>query len=199
MTMSYPLAWPAGRARTPFPTPAKFAKRENNGRYDETKALTIVDGRDRLYAQLEKLGADQVDISTNLKLTLRGMIDKQPTPVDRGVAVRFDLNGSSIVLACDKWDSIGSNMAAIAAHIDALRGQERWGVSDIKTAFSGHIALPNFSAREHWTKLLKLAAGASEADIQSAWRMKIREAKTEADQMDINIARDEALTERGFR
>jgi hypothetical protein len=56
--------------------------------------------------------------------------------------VYFKLHGKDRVLACDKWDRVADNIAAIAAHIDAIRRQDRYGVGTIDQAFAGYSALP---------------------------------------------------------
>ena len=66
-------------------------------------------------------------------------------PDDPGVAVYFQLHDKERVLACDKWDTVADNIAAIAAHIDGIRRQDRYGVGTIDQAFAGYSAL-------HWKK-----------------------------------------------
>ena len=63
-------------------------------------------------------------------------------PDDPGVAVYFQLHDKERVLACDKWDTVADNIAAIAAHIDGIRRQDRYGVGTIDQAFAGYSALP---------------------------------------------------------
>ena len=79
------------------------------------------------------------NVETRLDGTMRG--DRRP-PDDPGAAVYFTLKARRLVLACDKWDRVADNLAAIAAHIDALRAQERYGVGTVEQAFSGYAKLP---------------------------------------------------------
>ena len=74
---------------------------------------------------------------------------KQGSPIsnigvlkDPGVAVYFTIKEKPVSLACDKWVHVEDNIWAIAKHIEALRGQERWGVGSIEQAFAGYTALP---------------------------------------------------------
>jgi hypothetical protein len=46
------------------------------------------------------------------------------------------------VLACHRYTEAAQNMAAIAAHIDALRTMLRHGVGTADQAFAGYAALP---------------------------------------------------------
>lgn len=64
-------------------------------------------------------------------------------------------------------------MAAIAAHIEALRGQERWGVADLAQAFAGHVALPSpagAAPTRQWWEVLGVPRSATAQEIDRAWR-----------------------------
>ena len=80
------------------------------------------------------------------------------------------LNGKSIAMPCDKWDRLADNIYAVAKHIDALRGQERWGVGSIDRAFTGYAALPDPHAKKHWREVLLLTSTATLPDIKEAYR-----------------------------
>jgi hypothetical protein len=68
---------------------------------------------------------------------------KYKTPDDPGVAVYFELNGRSQVFACDKWDRVEDNLQAIRKTIEAIRGIERWGSSEmLNRIYKGFQALP---------------------------------------------------------
>lgn len=174
LEMAYPLAWPNGRPRT---TSRKSALWRSGGR-----PLTLTDARRRLREQLEALTplgrnyrADELQLSTNIRFTASGARDMNVSrrdPVDVGVAFYFRLDGKPHVLACDRWDTVQDNIAAIAAHIEALRGQERWGVADLAQAFAGHVALPPPSAApEQWWEVLDLPSSrATRADIDRQYR-----------------------------
>jgi hypothetical protein len=106
--------------------------------------LTVGDGLARLAGELRRLGARTVVISSNLRTNLDGTITaKQAKQLeDPGVAVYFRLHDAPRVLACDRWTSAADNMAAIAAHIEAIRAQDRYGVGTLDQAFAGYAALP---------------------------------------------------------
>jgi hypothetical protein len=89
------------------------------------------------------------------------------------VAFYFDLDRRPHVLACDRWDTVPDNIAAIAAHVEALRGQERWGVADLRQAFAGHVALP---APDPWWAVLGVARDAPIGVITAAFRALARDA-----------------------
>lgn len=87
---------------------------------------------------------DSIIISTNVPIRKDGLPYSNFRKVeDTGVAVYFTLDGNPYCLPCDKWDRVEDNVAAIAAHISAMRGIERWGVGTSHDVYTGFKALPN--------------------------------------------------------
>lgn len=157
---AYPLSWPPGKPRTPAGKRerAKFGRSQEESRTDwqgkpykitRKASLTIEQAQRRLSDELARLGAKSVVISSDLRLRLDGLpYSQQREPADPGVAVYFQLLGKPHCLSCDAWDRAADNLAAIAKHIDAMRGMERWGVADIATLFAGFKALPAATVTE---------------------------------------------------
>ena len=166
---AYPLAWPNGWPRTPLHR--RSEPRFSSARHDGyRKAITLPDARDRLSDELNKLGASLPVLSTNLELRLDGRPRANaPVPTDPGVAVYFQLKGKPIVLACDRWNSVPGNVAAIAAHISAMRGMDRWGVGSLEQMFTGFTALPSATSST-WRDVLGLTGKPSLAEVDAAWR-----------------------------
>ena len=54
---------------------------------------------------------------------------------------KLDSVPEGLVLACDRWLRVEDNIAAVAAHIGALRGIDRWGVGSVRQAFAGYKRL----------------------------------------------------------
>jgi len=81
-------------------------------------------------------------LSTNVSLRLDGRPRSDSEPSDPGVALYFSFKGKATVFACDRFDRVADNIAAIAAHVDALRRVERYGVGTIEQALAGYKALP---------------------------------------------------------
>ena len=160
----------------------------------------MAQARSDLQAELDRLGATGILLSTNVELNLNGMPrGDRARPFDVGVAVYFQLKGRDTVLACDRWTRVEDNIVAIAKHIDALRGQERWGVGSIEQAFTGYQALPAPVAKRHWTSVLGIGEHASLDDINVAYRAAARAAGTDQDKLlEANMARDEALAARSL-
>lgn len=151
---NYPLTWPVARTRTVARQRARFATRTAEG-LKSTKRLSTAVACDRLSRELELLKAKDVVVSTNIKPTLSGWPGSASQPKDPGVAVYFKLGDKPHCLACDRWDTVADNIAAIAAEIEANRGRERWGVVTLEEAFSGFAALP---AKTPWWKVLGFAS-----------------------------------------
>lgn len=152
---AYPLSWPAGRARTPpsHRARAQFGKTKTETRRwsdghtstSTTKqSLTVAVARQRLDAELERTGAARWTLSTNLLLNRDGTPrSAQRQPTDPGAAVYFEILGEEHVVACDRWDRVEDNIAALAKHVEATRGMERWGCGSLRQAFAGYrAALP---------------------------------------------------------
>ena len=165
----YPLDWLKGRPRTATRKASLFRQ--------DGKALTMTVAKGRLRDQLSAMTragqpwrTTNIMLTCNIRYTVSGARDMKLSrrdPDDPGVALYFNLDATPHVLACDRWDTVQDNIAAIAAHIDALRGQERWGVADMRQAFAGHLALPRLSP---WWDVLQVSAQASLEHIHAAYR-----------------------------
>lgn len=151
MVERFPLAWPQGRPRRPpssrkdgrFNTKRQEKYAHSDGYFTRSSDLTIAQALSRLQAELDRIGAKYVVLSSNLETRLDGIPRSgQRPPDDPGVAVYFQLSGKPHCLPCDTYTKVEANIAAIAAHIEAGRAQERHGVASIAEIFSGFAALP---------------------------------------------------------
>jgi len=140
----YPLTWPPGRPRTPA-----HLRRASPFKTHPSKALRFLED------ELRRLGAQDVILSSNLKLRADGQpYAQQPRTDDEGIAVYFRRKGRDMAFACDAFRHREANMHAIAKTIDALRGIERWASSDMmEQAFTGFTALPAPAAAD-WRSVL---------------------------------------------
>lgn len=201
---SYPLAWPHGWPRNRSRLAARFSS-DGGARH-----VTISDGLRRLEAELKRLGVASwnVIVSSNLVLGQRGMpLANQAEPADPGVAVYFKLRDKPRVLACDRWRRTAENLAAIAAHIDAIRRVDRYGVGTLDQAFAGYTPLPPPGAdnRPPWRKVFGIPEDmpATPSAINVTYRELAK--KLHPDQpggsheamAQLNQARDDALQEIG--
>jgi len=184
-TQRYPLAWPMNWKRT---TPKDRRRASFRRASTETVAgqvqrrtisLTIAASLDRLEGELRRLEATDEILSSNVPVGLKGMpLSVSKEPEDPGVAVYITLDRKPLVFACDKWDRVADNIAAIAQHIDALRRIERYGVGRIEQAFVGYAALP--VSTEDWRVVLGVGVYATSDQVDAAFLEKARTAHPDA-------------------
>jgi hypothetical protein len=203
---SCPLAWPVGRPRRPASERevARFGheirEESSNGQSSWTrkKPLTIAVALDRLHAELGRRGAVDAVISTNVPTRLDGLpYSGAREPDDPAVAVYFRWHGELHCLPCDKWTRVADNLAAVAAHLDALRRIERYAVGDIAQAFAGYKALPAAGAKHPWWEMLGFENPPSYKDAKDKARELLRDLHPDrggnhVQAAEINAALDEA-------
>lgn len=167
---AYPLCWPQGWPRHQGSrefgrfegTPGKV-QRELLAEIDrlvlgnDSRCFTLVDGA--------------VIISTNVELRQDGLpYANRREPIDPGVAVYFQRKERQQCFACDKYDKVWKNMRAIQKTIEALRGIERWGSSDmLDRAFTGFAALPAPRKRPWW-EVMGMNGSESKEAIKARYR-----------------------------
>lgn len=146
----YPLTWPANFPRTAYRKANGFAKKGDHGMQSLTTHQAYMRVLKEASAftrnkQVWRLNPDTLIVSSNLRVRRSDHMPEsaQKHPLDPGVAVYFELDKQSYCLPCDKWDTVAGNLAAIAAHLNAIRGIERWGVGDLRAQFAGFQSLPD--------------------------------------------------------
>jgi hypothetical protein len=148
-----PLEWPVSWARS---------RSFSNSRFGGGRGVSVAFAIGELGEEMRRLGVSDLRLSCNVRLRRDGGFDGgAPEPSDRAVAVYFRLKGQEQVLACDKWTRVGDNFLAIAKHVEAVRGQVRWGVGSLEQAFGGYKALLAVGAKRPWHVVLALSAQAS--------------------------------------
>lgn len=166
MTEAYPLQWPDGWPREQNPQYSKFQ-------------TGLVQARNGLTRELERLGASDIIISSNAALNKNGEISaRQPKIHDTGVAVYFTLHGEQRCLPCDKWVFLEDNVHALELTVGALRGLDRWGAKEmVDAAFRGFAALPpgdSSSVSSGWWTILDVSPEATLDEIESAYRRMVK-------------------------
>lgn len=159
---AFPLTWPQGYKRESYRKKSKFK---------------VLFGRtvQALTSELRLLGASYPVISSNVPIRKDGLpYAGQAQPYDRGVACYFMWKGQQRVLACDKWDKVEDNIHAIELAVAAMRGLDRWGVSQmLDRAFAGFTSLPPPQSDVHipWWAVLQFGSKPSSLDhAESAYR-----------------------------
>ncbi len=183
MPETYPLDWPDGWNRT------APGDRKPGGKFKVSQKQAIGE----LYDEAERIGALPV-LSTNLQLRLDGYpLSKQRAIDDPGAALYFQRGGSPTVIACDTYDDLTANIRGIGLTLEAMRTIERHGATELlERAFMGFQALP---APEQWHQVLGIASGASNAEIDAAYRQLAKSAHpdrggSETAMSRLNAARD---------
>lgn len=161
---AYPLHWPEGWPRTKQPSDSRFD-------------TSLANARDGLFHELELLHAKNIILSTNIPLRNDGIpYARYKALEDHGVAVYFELDGLSQVFANDRWTRVEDNIQAIRKSIEAIRGLERWGSSDmLNRAFRGFQALPekaSESTNELWWNILGVSIDAEWEEVRRAFKSK---------------------------
>lgn len=207
MTQAYPLQWPQSRPRTKHRKGAAFNKkvRERGNSYDTAKALTIADAIGRLQAEVDRIGASQYVLSTNVPTRLDGLPRSDTAqPTDPGACLYFTLKGKPHALPCDTYNRVADNIAAIAKHIEATRAIERYGVATLAEMFTGFAALPAPGATRPWRDVMGFPDGShpTVAEIDAMFRMLAKKRHPDAGgshllMAELTAARDEALREVG--
>jgi hypothetical protein len=191
----FPLEWPIGWKRTP-PSARRDGRFKHGGQW-----ITVIAATERLEAELDRLKAAAATLSTNVSLRLDGRPRSDIRPTDPGVAIYFSFRGKATVLACDTYRDVAQNIAALAAHLDALRAIERYGVGTIEQALAGYRALPADTAA-NWRAVFGFPANRcpSPEELDTAFKTAARAhhpdlGGSEIEMAHLNRARDYALAE----
>ena len=166
ITYANPLKWPQGYPRS---------GRAKSSQFDRN--LTIYRATADLAEETRKLRASYPVLTTDLRTHKdgKGFYSNQRQPDDLGVSVFFEMDGTQMVFACDRFDRIQDNIRAIAKTISALRGIERWGASEMmRRAFQGFTALP--APDGEWWDVLGVPRDAPMDRIKAAYRARIKSA-----------------------
>lgn len=150
-----------------------------------------------MYEELSRLDARDIIVSADQPLNKDGTPTARRTWGDPGIAVYFKRKGKDVVLACDQYAHPHENMRAIGKTIEAMRGIDRWGASDmLDRAFTGFQAL---AAPEQWWQVLGFTnANATRADIAVAYRKLAMAAHPDHGGSDSAMARLNAARDAGL-
>lgn len=185
-----PLQWPIGWARARHRSRSQF----RSGIHWPSVAETA----DDLTAELARLGAREIVITTNLPVSRGGRFNGEAAmPYDVGASVFFRVDGNPRALACDKWLRVACNLRAISKHVEAIRGQARWGCGSIEQALGGYKLLTALDAPKLWYEVLGLPPSASWAEVERRRAVLLAQHHPDrggahAQAADINRAFDEA-------
>jgi len=198
-TVIHPLDWPQG-----WPRAAWGSRVDGRGRFQRQttreRAWSFPAALDALIDELRRLGADQIVITTNVPVNRNGTrIEGRRPPDDPGVAVYFMLGGERRVMARDPFDRTEENLRTLTLAVAAMRALETHGGDYMsRQAFAGFTALP---PPKTWRDVLGVPAGATEDEINYAFRYLSKSAHPDVDggsharMAELSAARDAALKE----
>lgn len=195
---AYPLQWPEGWPRT-----APHA-RESDKRFAGSKyGLTMGRARDRLIAELERMGVRDLVVSSNVALRGDGLpYSSQRRIDDPGVAVYFTLKKRPLAMANDRFTSVAGNMRSLGLAIEAMRQLERHGGGHMmERAFTGFAALAPPDWKKPWREVFGIKPD-WRGDITALYREKAKMRHPDSGgnhtlMAELNIAYQEAKQEIG--
>lgn len=199
----YPLQWPQGYKRMPshhFP--------QNSGRFGGRETLTFAKARNSLLEELKRIGAKDVIISSNHRVSRDGVVVETTNIKDHGVAVYFERKGKRLAMARDGFNNTAGNMRSLALAIEGLRQLERHGGAEMmEKAFTGFAALPDPNYVD-WraTFGFKSDQSVTEAMVQQRYRELAKQLHSDVTDLNdngkamtqLNIARDRAIETLGM-
>lgn len=159
MIDAYPLCWPEGWPRIALRERSQFRITPDRARKNLLEEVRRLVG--------PRFRRDRVIISTDIRLRQDGEpYSSQRALEDTGVAVYFEYKDKSMVFACDRWHLLHDNIHAVGKTIEALRGIERWGASDmLDRAFTGFTALEQLPD-EGWRDVLQMGNDGPDSNME---------------------------------
>jgi len=115
---------------------------------------------ERVKREISRLRGTLPVVSTNIEPRLDGLprSDRRPLNDDPGVCLYFQLHGQPMAMPCDTYRDPESNLAAIAAYIEAKRKITRHGVGSVEREFAGFKAIRGPGERP-WREILGIPPG----------------------------------------
>ena len=164
MTTAFPLTWPQGWPRTPYPGESRFDT-------SLPAAIKNVQCSLALFAKDTGRKVENLIVSSNVTL-----MDSKPR--DSGVAVYFTWDGITTCIAVDRYQKIEENLQAIHHVIEAERTKLRHGgLNLVRAAFRGYAALPPPSTSASGKSphdVLGVKPGATADEIDAAYHEKAK-------------------------
>ncbi len=192
---AYPLQWPEGWPRTPYPDQI------NTNRF----STTFDRAKRQLFEEMRLLKATDVVISSWLPLNRDGTprADAARRKIeDPGVAVYFRLRGRDLVIARDAFMTVHDNLRSIGLSIEGLRQMERHGGAHMMDrAFTGFMAIEH----RDWRKVMGFAPGERPGpnSLMIRWKQLAKERHpdsggSEGQMSNLNVAYADARRELGL-
>lgn len=167
----YPLCWPTSIKQCGFREGSRFSQKR-----------TTAGAWQFLRAELDRLRATHVVISSAIPVTARGLPRNEGSMVSPAVVAYFRRKGTSMLIAADGYVRAACNAYAIAKTIESLRTIERYATKQIgDQAFSAFAALPPAEEGDAtrparpWREVLDIPEGLSDEDTLVLARSRFRQ------------------------
>lgn len=159
---------------------------------------------ERLEAEVSRLGGRYPLLSSNIETRLDGRPRSgQSEPGDPGVCLYLSLKGEPLAMACDSFTSVAQNIGALAAHIQAVRAIERYGVATAAETLQAFRALPPpiyaGPPKRPWHEVFGLDPTVADREsVEALYKAKARKAHPDAGgsaeaMAELNTAREDAI------
>lgn len=199
MTQAFPLLWPDAWPRTP-----EHQRRSDHKFRNGFGPLSLGSVRDDLLAELRRLGAKEIIISTNLRTRLDGLLyaDAALHGRDSGAAVYFKLKDRPLVMARDAYNTVAGNLRSLTLAVDAMRTLQRHGGDRMmERAFTGFVAIAPPDWKKPWREVFGVKPD-WRGDITALFREKAKHRHsdhggTDTLMAELNVAYAEAKAEFG--
>ena len=166
MDFTRPLSWPADVPRT-------RSRRSGRFKIGGSNRLTVAQAFDRLSDELDRFEGRRAELSADFEQTRTGRPSLSwKRSADPGCVVLFTRRGKDYCLPCDTYDDLAQNIAAIAAHLDAVRAIERHGVATVDQMMGAFVALP---APRQWFDVLGVRPDSPLEVAEAAYRSLARD------------------------
>ena len=198
----YPLAWPAGMART---------AREDRvtGRYK----VRFKDGSDQAIQELMQWGARKVVVNSNVPIRNDGKPYENMKPIsDSGVALYWEKGGGIYCMACDRYQEPHANLQEIRRIHRLIRAIEKYASSTIIDLLYAGFRIQDVDTedtdsevpdrpRAPWWVVLNISYEAEEQEVIDKYRWEshhYRQIGDRVTELEVSIAYGEFLQERGL-
>ncbi len=197
---AFPLHWPLGYKRATSRKKSSFKQ-------------TMDQSQRFLRDELRRLGTTDLIVSTNIPVRKDGGMytDYMSRKIDDpGVAIYFKYKGKDVAMCCDQYATVWENTYALGKSIEAIRGMERWGVSEfLDRAFTGFLAIEGpvqmlSEQQKSWWEILGVKRDELVDNIKTLYKNKAKELHPDTPTgngvmfMELQAAYEAAKKERNF-
>lgn len=138
---------------------------------DKYGALPVADAVNRVAEESVYLNAETMFLWGDIMVGKGGRVlaTQKPKPLPMALLVLL-IGGKRHSFPSSSYDSLAGNLAAVAAHLNAVRGIERWGVGTVEQMMEGFKELPPKGDVPHWAEVLGVARWDTDEYVRMRWQ-----------------------------